>query len=466
MSCIESCSGPAHKARVLQFGTGVFLRGFFDWMLQQARDASKWQGFAIGVKLTSEGTLALAKASSHTHTTRGVLDGRNIEKHTALSVVEKWLNPYEAEGLEEFLASARLPSLDVVVSNSTEAGLAYERTERPAAGICPKSFPAKLTMWLHARFEADSRLHVTLLPLELLEDNGELLQDIVKRHADDWKLGSDFNDWLERNCDFRCTLVDRIVTKPSAQDDPLLTISEPYHLLAIDGDSSLEDRLPLKASGANVIYTSKLLQYRIRKVRVLNGAHHIMTFLGLSLGKRNVLECINDPALGPFIRDTILNEVLPILPGDAQELRSYAAAIFERFANPWLDHRLEAIAMNSSAKVLVRLIPSISDYLQHFQQLPSRLVLALAAFLAYTGPIKGCEKEPVTDACKSITGLAESVAAAIAKLAEGSIFEAMPSTLTVPDADVTAGSDAKRPRIEVEPLSWQSTVTKEPSTGN
>jgi len=386
------------EPRVLQFGTGVFVRGFFDWMLQEARNADKWQGSVIGVKLTPDG--ALPQSCSHTHIMRGMQNGCQIEKHSVLSVVDKYLNPYRENDLTELLASASIPGLDIVVSNSTEAGICYSATPRPEAGSCPASFPAKLLMWLHARFQADPKLGVTVLPLELIEDNGVKLKDIVKRHAEDWALGSDFGNWLEQHCDFRSTLVDRIVTKPGAQEDPMMTISEPYHLLAVSGDASLEERLPLLASGLNVIYTTDLDEYRTRKVRVLNGAHHVITFLGLAMGKVNVLDCVDDAVLGEFLEGVLLREVLPTL-GSSKGLEEYVATVLERFRNPWLDHRLEAIAMNSASKVLVRLLPSISDYVRQFDKMPVGLVLAVAAFLAYEGPVKGCEKEPVLEACSA-----------------------------------------------------------------
>lgn len=437
--------GVSGQARVLQFGTGVLLRGFFDWMLQRSKDIEKWEGTVVGVKLTPhQGSFPLAEQPSHSHTTRGFADGKPLEEHSTISVVERWLNPYTAQDLREFLESARLPSLDVVVSNSTEAGLAYKKTPKPDPGVCPESFPAKLLLWLHARFQADPKLRATVLPLELLEDNGNKLQEIVLHHAEDWALGEGFSQWLRENCDFRNTLVDRIVTKPGEGDHPLMTVSEPYHLLAIEGNDSLESRLPLRAAGLNVIYTNELSRYRSRKVRVLNGAHHTITFLGLLMGKGNVLECVDDPALGRFLKHVISREVLPILEGDSKELEEYAATIVERFRNPWLNHRLEAIAMNSAAKVQVRLIPSIADNLRMHGTLPEGLVLAVAAYLRCELPIKGCEKQPVEEACRAIAGLEDAVKAAVTKLRDSGPEVALSRVLNCTAAE---GVEAKRPRL-------------------
>lgn len=413
------------NARVLQFGTGVLLRGYFDWMLQRTKQICLWEGTALGVKLTPNGEFALAQDPVFQHVTRGVLQGAIVNESMSIDVVSRWINPYEEDGMKEFLASAAIPTMDIVVSNSTEAGLVYEATPRPEGSACPGSFPAKLLMWLYARFKADANLRVTVLPFELLENNGPLLKEIILRHSQDWSLGADFQSWVDDHCDFRSTLVDRIVTKPGPSDHPLQTISEPYHLLVIEGDSSLEERLPLKAAGINVVYTDNLALYRTRKVSVLNGAHHTIVFLGLAAGKGNVLECTQDEALSAFLEKVIKEEVLPILDGDAEELLQYASAILERFRNPFLDHRLDAIAMNSAAKVQSRLLPSIHAHHAKHGLLPAGLALAVGAFLAYDGSVQGCEPGPVLNACEGIPGLREAAEEAAAKLRSSSPYIVM-----------------------------------------
>ena len=402
--------------RVLQFGTGVFLRGHVDWMLQRVRDADAWDGSVIGVKLTSRGELGLAAHPSYDHVLRGIEGGERVEEHSKVFVVESWLHPYEAWPV--VLGTARFRSLDVVVSNSTEAGLVYR--EAPPPGTCPDTFPAKLAAWLHMRFEAHPTGTVDVLPFELVDDNGPRLRDAVLRHADDWALGMGFAVWVRERVRFRSTLVDRIVTKPGPDDHPLAVIAEPYHLLAIEGDDALEERLPLKANGLNVVYTDDLDRYRRRKVRILNGSHHTMLFLGLMSGHGNVLECMDDPTIADFLGHVMRREVVPALEGDREELLAYVDATFERFRNPWLDHRLGSIALNSAAKVQVRLIPSIVDHLERLGTLPPGLVLAVAAFCAYDHPsdAEGCERAPVRAACAAIPGLDAAVQHAVRRLAD------------------------------------------------
>ncbi len=413
------------EPRVLQFGTGVFLRGHFDWMLQRAKDAGLWDGSVIGVKLTPRGELALAERPSYPHMSRGVVDGIPVEEHSKVTVVESWLHPYESWPV--VLGTARLLTLDVVVSNSTEAGIAYAPASPP--GTCPDPFPAKLLAWLHVRFEAHPNRGVTVLPLELIDDNGARLREVVERYVDDWCLGTAFGVWLRDRVSFRSTLVDRIVTKPGEGDDPLLVIAEPYHLLAIEGDDSLEERLPLRSAGLNVVYTDDLASYRTRKVRVLNGAHHAMIFLGLMCGKGNVKECMDDPVVSAFVEHVIVGEVLPTIDGDGTELRQYAETTLDRFRNPDLDHRLSAIALNSCAKVQVRLLPTIADAVATQGAVPPGLVLAVAAYCAYDHEADGCEVEPVRTAIAEVPGLAAAIDVAIQDLEAKGPLEAMKRVL-------------------------------------
>lgn len=400
------------EPRVLQFGTGVFLRGHFDWMLQRTKEAGLWDGSVIGVKLTPRGRLALAERPSYPYTSRGIVAGIPVEEHSKVSVVESWLHPYESWPV--VLGTARLRTLDVVVSNSTEAGLAYAPS--PPPGTCPDPFPAKLLAWLHMRFEAHPNRDVTVLPLELVDDNGARLREAVEAYVDDWCLGVAFGVWLRDRVTFRSTLVDRIVTKPGDGDDPLLVISEPYHLLAIEGDDSLEEQLPFREAGLNVVYTDDLASFATRKVRVLNGAHHTMLFLGLMCSKGNVKECMDDPVLSAFVERVIVDEVLPTIDGDRDALGDYVATTLDRFRNPWLDHRLSAIALNSCAKVGVRLLPTIADAVAAGRPVPEGLALAVAAYCAYDHDADGCEIEPVRAACAKIPGLPEAVDAAMTRL--------------------------------------------------
>ena len=505
---------------VVQFGHGVFMRGHIDWMLQRSRDAGLWAGKVVGVKLTSRGGIGpLGAAPAYPLAVRGARGGARIDEASEVDIVERWLNPHDNDakgggGLAALLATATAPHVAAVVSNSTEAGIAYTAAPSPfdrrgVAKRCPESFPAKLTLWLATRFGAGlggagaGGAKLTILPLELVEDAAAKLRGIVLRHANDWRLGDHaalnagalaasstfgydtaggataFEAWLAEHVEFRSTLVDRIVTKPDDADDPRLVVVEPYHLLVVEeppaaaaaaahaatatatatattSGGELERQLRLKAAGLNVVYARDLARWRTRKVRLLNGAHHALVFLGLRLGLGNVRECMAHAALGSFVRHVLAREVAPALDGadltarataEQAEVDGYVATVLERFTNPFLDHRLASIALNSAAKARVRLLPAIGDYQAraHAQQeassssveggagrseqgasvargrgaaLPPGLVLALAAFFAYDGPpLAGCDAEPTrAEACAEVAGLAEALERATAAL--------------------------------------------------
>ena len=448
---------------VVQFGHGVFMRGHIDWMLQQSRDAGLWAGNVVGVKLTSRGDIGpLGAQPAYPLAVRGAQGGARVDESSEVGVVERWLNPHDGKGggLAALLATATQPHVAMVVSNSTEAGIAYTQAPSPFdrrgnAKSCPETFPAKLTMWLATRFGAGlggagggAGGKLTVLPLELVEDAAAKLRAIVLRHANDWRLGDKagtaFEAWLTQHVEFRSTLVDRIVTKPDDADDPRLVVVEPYHLLVVEepptaaSGGEMEKQLQLKAAGLNVVYSRDLAKWRTRKVRLLNGAHHTLVFLGLRLGLSNVKECMAHALLGPLVRHVLEREVAPALDGtdlaprsaaEQAEVDTYVSTVLERFSNPFLDHKLASIALNSAAKVRVRLMPAIGDYQARKQAergasgagrgpLPPGLVLALAAFFAYDGPaLAGCDAEPArTEVCAEVDGLAEALERATAAL--------------------------------------------------
>jgi tagaturonate reductase len=469
---------------VLQFGHGVFLRGHIDWMLQQSRERDLWSGRVLGVKLrASSGPFPLASHPAYPMTVRGMSGGKAVEASSDIDVVEGWCDPHTAGGWREFLATAREPQVDAIMSNSTEAGITYVAISNRPTDECPPSFPAKLAAWLAARHEASldgGGGIVSVLPLELIEDNGGALRQIVRRHANDWQLGAEFEIWLDACVEFRSTLVDRIVTKPAPDEDPLLVIAEPYHLLAVQaaappsraaagarkkrareenddddgggsggGGGELERRLRLRRAGLNVVYTHHLDELRTRKVRLLNGAHHTLVFLGLRAGLGNVRECVEHPILGERLLEHVLrHEVIPTLspapagataPGGSggsgdvdeaahrAELDGYVSSVLERFRNPFLDHRLTSIALNSAAKVQTRLLPTIADYAAaHRGRLPPGLTLAVAAFLAHTDPlIDGCDASVVRAACSKVAGLQEELERLVTALKERDVAQMM-----------------------------------------
>ena len=382
----------ALPTKVLQFGSGVFLRGYFDWMLQQMNQQGVFNGAASMIKLTPRGDLSTYSEQDGVfqHIIRGVQDGAVVNKTETIVAIQEWIHPYNE--WEAYLATAANESMSVVVSNSTEAGIRYEACDKPSG--CPDSFPAKLCAWLEARF-ASFQTDVWVLPFELIEANGDQLREIVLRHASDWNIATECVAWIENHVHFVNTLVDRIVAAPSTDEraalinegltaDALLNASEPYHILVLDADETeLEAVLPLKTAGLNVVYTDELDVYRERKVKLLNGAHTSMLFLSYMRGNNTVEDSLNDEVIAKFLKTTLYDEVIPTIQLDRAELIAFADSVLERFRNPFLKHQLLSISLNSISKIQHRVLRSLHDAVAQGHELPQRLCLAFASFLYF-----------------------------------------------------------------------------------
>ncbi|WP_053372479.1 tagaturonate reductase [Paenibacillus sp. FJAT-27812] len=428
------------KITVLQIGEGNFLRGFFDWMLHECRKQGLYEG-SIAVTQPRPGGKpkidALAGQDGlYTLVIRGLENGERVERTDVISVFSSVFDPYS--DWEKYLALAENADLQVVVSNTTEAGLVY-RPEELVEGQPIQSFPGKLTQLLYRRFtyfNGDPERGLVCLPCELLERNGDELRSCVLRYSEDWGYPDAFKAWVMTHNRFLNSLVDRIVTgyPDEAQaaswfgewgySDPMLSTAEPYHLWAIEAEPELEKLLPLRAAGLNVHWVDDLSPFQLRKVRILNGAHTLMTPLGLLQDLEQVREAMEHAALGPLVRTTVETEIIPTLAVDEAELRTYANDVYERFLNPFIRHRLADIAMNSLSKFKVRLLPSLLHYAKAGKAAPSGLAQGFAGLLRYYKVVRaegGFEGKTLSGASYTVrddAGMLEIIAAVWTEAAE------------------------------------------------
>ena len=390
--------------RAVQFGTGNFLRAFADWMLEIVNEKTDWNGSVVMVKSTGHGSLSALKGQDCVYTValRGLENGAPVERFCTVTCVSDALAcPAE---YDRVLALAKLPELRFVLSNTTEAGIAWDERDE-AADRPPRSFPAKLTQLLYARaqaFDYAGNKGLIILPMELIDDNGGALRTLVVRYAEKWALGERFLNWLDESCAFASTLVDRIVTgKPADADalcaklgvqDDCLVAAEPYMSWVIACDREIEEELPLQKAGLPVIYAQDLAPYRTRKVRLLNGAHTSFVPAAYLAGFDIVRDAVLDPDFGRFIRKTLEKEILPTIGQPEEELRAFANSVLERFANPYIDHSLLAICLNSVSKWRARILPTLLDDVKKNGEIPQNLAFSLAALLElYSGKAQGGE---------------------------------------------------------------------------
>ena len=371
------------KVKVIQFGEGGFLRGFVDWMLDKVNEQTDFNGSVAVVQPIKDGMCDLLREQGYRYTQvcRGV---EGVEKRV-INVISRCVKPYD--DFDEYIALAECEDARFIVSNTTEAGITVNKedkaTDRPAS-----SFPGKLTQLLVRRYELGLRGFV-FLPCELIDKNGEQLKKCIFQYADLWQLGEGFKSWIESENIFCNTLVDRINTGyPRDEkidvdfDDRMINTSEYFHLWVISGYSGLFDEIPFDKCGLNVILTEDLERYRTRKVRILNGSHTSMIPYALLLGVETVGECLKDERTAAHLA-ACQREIIASLDGDKAEAEKYAADVMQRFANPYIRHMCQSIALNSVSKFKVRVLPSILNYEKKFGEGPKNLLFSFGKLIEF-----------------------------------------------------------------------------------
>ena len=382
--------------KVLQFGEGNFLRAFVDYWFDVANEKAGWNGKCVLVQPIAQGLTDLINRQEGLYTLylRGAENGQKVDRKRVISSVSRCINPYEAEGFAAVMAVAVSDDLEYIVSNTTEAGIVYDpacqKEEKPCS-----SFPGKLTQVLYARYQA-GKGGVVILSCELIDNNGKELLKCVNQYIDQWGLDAAFRKYVNEDCTFCSTLVDRIVPgrirdaaevarleEENGYADPLTDVGEVFGVWNIEGPTWLEEKLPFKAAGLNCPVVPDVTPYKKRKVRILNGAH-TGTVLGAYLGGYDIVrDCMGNDAILGYMNKMLYEEVIPTLPLDKQDLLQFAAAVQDRFNNPFVNHELLSISLNSTSKWQARNMPSLLEYVQLKKQLPVCLSMSFAAYIAF-----------------------------------------------------------------------------------
>ena len=375
---------------VLQFGEGGFLRAFADYFLHEMNELGTYSGKAVVIQPIEKGRIDDLNAQNCRYhlLIRGMENGEKVNNCIEIKSISQAINPYT--DYNDYLKLAENPNLRIIISNTTEAGIEFLGVEKPEDRP-PKSFPAKLTAFLHHRFSLGLPGFL-VLPCELIDENGSLLQEYVLKYAYLWNLGDEFERWIREENIFCNTLVDRITPGfpkdeenletllESCGGDTLLNTTEPFYLWVIEGNH--EDEFPLVKSGLNVIWTDDVRPYKKRKVRILNGAHTSLVPGALLYGLETVGECMTDSTQRKYLEHCVTKEILPVI-GEGGGNREFADAVFERFENPFIRHRLQSIALNSISKFSVRVLPTMKEYRKKFGHNPKGLCFALASLIAF-----------------------------------------------------------------------------------
>ena len=384
--------------KVLQFGEGNFLRAFVDYWFDLANEKADWNGKCVLVQPIAPGLAKMINEQEGLYTLylRGSENGQKVDDKRVISSVSRCLNPYEKADYEKMMDVAASDDLEIIVSNTTEAGIVYD----PACqqNDCPpSSFPAKLTQVLYHRYKAGKK-GIIMLACELIDNNGKELLKCVNQYIDQWGLEDGFKKYVNEDCTFCGSLVDRIVPgrirdpkevaeleEKHGYADPLLDVGEVFGVWVIEGDTKLNDILPFRKAGLedHVFVTPDMSPYKKRKVRILNGAHTGFVLGAYLAGFDIVRDCMHDETILGYMNKMLLQEVVPILPLDQDDCKKFAAAVEDRFNNPFVNHELMSISLNSTSKWRARNMPSFLEYVGKNGKLPTCLTMSFAAYIAF-----------------------------------------------------------------------------------
>lgn len=395
----------ARPVKVVQFGEGNFLRGFVDYMIDIANEQGKFDGDIVLIKPIEFGNLEMfhKQDCQYTVSLRGIVDGEAKILNRKITSVADAVDTYNE--YDKYMQLAELDTLRFVVSNTTEAGIVYDETDRFEL-TPPRTFPGKLTKFLHHRFETfkgDKDKGLVMLPVELIDDNGHMLKKCVLQLIELWGLGDDFRNWVEEACTFTSTLVDRIITgyprdneqeewEKLGYEDHIMVTGEPFALWVIESDRDISREFPLPDAGLPVIFTDNQKPYKQRKVRILNGAHTSFVLASYMAGNDYVKESMDDEDIRNFMMKTLNEEVIPTLTLPKKELEEFAAAVITRFNNPYVKHALLSISLNSVSKWRARCMPSFLGYVEKFGALPVHLTFSIAALMNFYSGTQLCGK--------------------------------------------------------------------------
>ena len=382
--------------RVLQFGEGNFLRAFADYWFDMANEKAGWNGKCVLVQPIAQGLTQLINRQEGLYTLylRGRQNGEKVDAKRVISSVSRCLNPYEKQDYDAMMDVAAGEALEYIVSNTTEAGIVYAPSCR-LEDCPPASFPAKLTQVLLHRWRA-GRPGVVVLSCELIDNNGKELLRCVNQYIQQWGLEEGFARWVNGDCTFCSTLVDRIVPgrirdaaeaarleDENGYRDALIDVGEVFGVWNIEGPEWLAEKLPFRAAGLNCPVVPDVTPYKKRKVRILNGAHTGFVLGAYLAGYDIVRDCMQDDVILGFMNRMLHEEVIPTLPLDRQDLEAFAAAVQDRFNNPFINHELMSITLNSTSKWRARNMPSLLEYAQTAGKLPPCLAMSFAAYIAF-----------------------------------------------------------------------------------
>jgi len=423
-----------YTEKVIQFGEGNFLRAFIDWIIWNTNKKTDFNASVVVVQPIDRGMVDMLNEQDGLYhlNLQGLNEGQAVDSAEMIDVVSRGINPYR--DFEDYLKLAEQPEMRFVISNTTEAGIAFDPSckleDKPAS-----SYPGKLVQLLYHRyqyFNGDMSKGFIILPCELIFLNGKELKRCIREYIKLWNLGEGFSNWFENACGVYCTLVDRIVPgyprDNAAQlcervgyQDNLLVKAEIFHLWVIEAPQEVAKEFPADKAGLHVLFVPSEAPYHERKVTLLNGPHTVLSPVGYLSGLNTVKECCEDELIGQFVHKVMFEELMNTLNLPMDELQKFASDVMERFRNPFVKHFVTSIMLNSFPKFKTRDLPGLKTYLERKGELPKGLVLGLAGITTYYKGGKRGDDEIVPNDDAAIMQLLKDLWATgdVRKVAEG-----------------------------------------------
>ncbi|TYP90259.1 tagaturonate reductase [Sphingobacterium allocomposti] len=386
--------------RILQFGTGVLLRGLPDYYVDKANKRGLFNGRVLVVKSTSlSGADAFSRQDGlYTVCIKGLVNGKEVVEYTVNNAISRVLSA--AHDWESILEAAENPDLQVVFSNTTEVGIVMSNDS--VSDAPPTSFPGKLLAFLYRRytyFQGDKDRGLVILPTELISDNAQKLKKILLNLAAQNELGSSFVAWLEEANDFCNTLVDRIVPGRLPQqeqeqteielgfEDELMIMAEPFSLWAIETDSPrVKAALSFAQVDDGIVLVPSIDKFKEIKLRLLNGTHTLSCAAALWSGFSTVKEAMSNTSFNLFVKGLMQKEIGKAILDqyiEQEDVDRFSNSVIDRFSNPFLDHRWENIALNYTSKMNMRNVALIDKWYKKHVFPPLHIALGFAAYLKF-----------------------------------------------------------------------------------
>ena len=423
-----------YPERIIQFGEGNFLRAFVDWIIFNMNNKADFNSSVVIVQPLANGMIDMLNDQDGLYhlNLQGLDKGKAVDSIELIDVVSRCLNPYSQ--FQDYLKLAENPDMRFVISNTTEAGIAFDDSCKPDDAPA-SSFPGKLTQLLFHRFKIFNGAMdkgLIMLPCELIFHNGTELKKCIEQYIALWNLGEEFKQWFEKACGVYCTLVDRIVPgyprdtineilEKVQLEDKMVVKAEIFHLWVIEAPESVAKEFPADKAGLNVLFVPSEKPYHDRKVTLLNGPHTVMSPVAYLSGIDTVSEGLKDEVIAKFVDKVMFKELLETLDLPKAELEKFGADVLDRFKNPFVKHFYTSIMLNSFPKFKTRDLPGLKIYLERKGELPLGLVLGLAGIITYYKGGKRGDVEITPNDDKTITDLLTELwnSGDVAKVAQG-----------------------------------------------